>query len=262
MKIKIFVFGLLAALAFQSCVSYDELVNLNDEGVTTKKANSYRPYSLKSYEVRPFDNLMIRVNNFEENTISYFNDEYGSRGANINEAQLYLSSYVVNERGEIELPLIGTQKVSGLSLTEIKDTLDRKLSPYLRFASTSVKLSNFRVTVLGEVANPGLINLYNEKTTLLQAIGAAGGMNTFANRKKVKLVREYDSGTETKYYDLTNGEFLASDEYFLLPNDVIYVEPLKSRAGNVNLQSFSVVISAVSLIAVVANIIISNSGSN
>ncbi len=222
----------------------------------------YNTYMKTNYLVKPFDNLFIRINNFQNNTADFLNSNTEGTRVQIGPAQMYVSSFSVEEDGTIDFPLIGKVFVKGQNFNQIKAHLDSALNPYLAQPSSVVKLANFRVTILGEVQDPGIKYIYNDKLTLMQAIGHARGFTDLANYKKVKLIREGLKATQTVELDLTNPSFLTSEAYFMMPNDVIYVEPLKQKASRLNAQNVSLVISAISVAVLVANLIITQTNNN
>lgn len=243
-----------------SCVSHNKLIYLNEnvEEGTKPKVEYYNEYLSQNYRVRSFDQLAIKVASYEENSISFFNSGSASQPGNANSAILYLNSYTVNESGMLQLPLLGEVQVGGLTITELQDTLNSKLAPFLNMPTVSVKLANFNITVLGEVARPGLMPIYNTKTTLLQVLGMAGDLSDYGNREKIKFMRETGGKIETTYLDLTDPNLISSDYFFLLPNDVIYVEPIKAKAFSLNLKSVSLGLSVTSIVLTITNIIISS----
>jgi polysaccharide export outer membrane protein len=121
-------------------------------------------------------------------------------------------------------------------------------------ASTSVKLANLRVTILGEVENPGVHYFFSNQTTILEAISLAGDFTDFGNRQKVKLIRRKDNATKTIVLDLNKPDFLDTEYYFIHPNDLIYIEPIKAKAFDVGAQSVGIVLSVISTAALLANI--------
>ncbi|MEO1452042.1 MAG: polysaccharide biosynthesis/export family protein, partial [Bacteroidota bacterium] len=207
-------------------------------------------------------NLIVRLSTFEESTISAFNGESGGNGggnAMFSPAGLYLASYSVNQEGVIDLPLVGKVNVAGMTLEDIKADLDERLKPFVRSPYTMVKLANFRVTVMGEVQNPGVQYVYNDRMTVYQAIASAGDFTEYADRARVKLVRELKSQTEVVYLDFAKKTPINTEYFFMMPGDVVYVEPVKAKALEINTRSLSLLLSAISTTALVANIIISNS---
>ncbi len=237
-----------------SCVKYESLVYMQDKA----KQKSFDSYKTSEYKIRPFDNLSIKLNSFEQSTTGEFNSSgaLGARPGGVDNALLYLSGYMVNQKGNIRLPLIGDVEVVDLTVDEIKDLIDLKLEEYLKFPSVSVKLTNFRVSVLGEVNRPGMQYIYEGKVTLLQALSQAGDLTVFANRKNVKLIRETESETISTYIDVTKPGLISSEYYFLMPNDVIYVEPTQAKTSNVNTRVAGVVLSVVSVLITTINLIV------
>jgi polysaccharide export outer membrane protein len=212
----------------------------------------------ESYKIRPFDQLLVKVNAFDGSTEEFLNREFKTentftRDIDYNPASLYFNSYFVDEAGFIHLPLLGDIEVVGLTAPQIKTKLDEAYLPYLKFASTSVKLSNSRVTVFGEVDAPGVYYLYNEKNTILDAISMAGDFTEFGNREKVKLIRLTEEGSETIYLNLHRSDFIYTQYYYLQPSDVIYVEPTKYKSRDVGARFTSIVLSALSLGIVVVS---------
>ena len=263
---KLIFFGLVAILA-QSCIPHRTMVTLNgnDETPTDLKSDEVVQYTqhaeFESYKIRPFDQLMIKVNAFDGSTEEFLNREFKTentftRDIDFSPSSLYFSSYFVDDAGFIHLPLLGDIEVAGLTVAEIKIKLDEAYLPYLKFASTSVKMSNSRVTVFGEVQKPGVYYLYQEKNTILDAISMAGDMTEFGIREKVKLIRLTEEGSETSYLNLFRSDFIYTEYSYLKPSDVIYVEPTKGKARDVGARFTSVVISAISLGILLVNIIV------
>ncbi|WP_277484425.1 polysaccharide biosynthesis/export family protein [Catalinimonas alkaloidigena] len=225
-------------------MKYKQLVYLNGE-----TEQQYSNYSTYDYKVKPYDILSIELTSLEQNTTQYFaNPMANDNGSNqVSSALLFMRGFIVSGLGYVDLPMLGKVMVAGLTTREVKEKIDRNLEEYMKFASVSVKLINFRVTVFGEVVRPGVQYVYEEKFTLLQAIAQAGNLTEFGNAKEVKLVRETDEGPQIVYLDLTDPSIVSSEYYFLLPNDAIYVEPVRARAFTLNTRILSLTLSVASL---------------
>ena len=258
-------FLLLLALSCQSCVKHRELVSLNanesvPEGMRDKKEVSNTVlYKFQPYQIQPYDQLMIKINAFDGSTEGFLNREFAEEntsGSNIDYSpeSVFFNSYTVDEKGRVALPMVGEVEVKGMTSIQVKEMLDEKYTPYLKFASTSVKLSNMRLTVLGEVNNPGVYYLYNEQTTLMDAISMAGDITDFGNRKKVKVIRQRNGQARSVYLNLNRSDFLATEFYYMQPSDVIYIEPIKAKSLQVSSNTVGVVISAISLGAVLVSL--------
>ncbi|MCF8245312.1 MAG: polysaccharide biosynthesis/export family protein [Saprospiraceae bacterium] len=262
--VKILLFTLIIAMSVQGCVSYKDLVTLNGNEQVSKDMRSAeiktntRVYPFKPHQIQPFDQLMIRINAFDGSTEEFLNREFTtehvySKDINYDPPSLYFNSYTVDGEGNIYLPLLDKVLVKGVTLSELKVKLDKDYSPYLKFASTNVKLANMRVTVIGEVNDPGVHYLHNERATLLDAIGLAGDFTNFGNRKKVKVIRQNKESSYSSYLNMNRDDFIYTEFYYCKPYDVIYVEPLKAKSWDVSTPVIGVVLSAISVAALLLN---------
>ena len=242
-------------MGLTACVPYKQFPYLQNPGTT-----AYPPYPTSEYRLRPSDILHVDLKTLEENSTDFFQNtnqqmmQAGQQGA----AMFYFQGYIVSDSGSIDLPLIGQQKVGGLTVREVQTLLEGKLNNYIKFAKVNVKLANFRVSVMGEVMRPGVQYAFEQKHTLLQALSNAGDLTTYANRKKVRIIRETPTGTQMTEIDLTKPETVSADFYYLQPNDVIYVEPLKARVYAPNVAPVSLALSSISVILVIVNLLIRN----
>lgn len=141
----------------------------------------------------------------------------------------------------------------GKTVQQINAMVVEKVDEYFKEATVSVKLLNFRVTVMGEVAKPGVNYAYNDTYTLLEAINQAGGTTDYSRLQKVAVVRETPQGKLNIEVDLTDKAFLSSPAFYLQPNDIVYVWPDKNKNLRVNLPVFSLFVSTVSLVMLVYN---------
>lgn len=268
--IKIFCFAILCGTFFTSCLKHKQLVTLNGgdksiEGDLHDASNiKYKPLlDYIPYKIQPFDQLLIKVNAFDGNTEDFLDREFTtestfSRDISYDPASLYFNSYTVDENGQIILPLIGSIEVKGKTISEIKKEIDKAYEPHLKLVSTTVKLANMTITIFGEVNRPGVQYLYNERTNILDAIGLAGDITDFGNRKKVKLIRLTEEGSKTVYLDLHSSAFISSEYFYVKPYDVIYIEPTKAKSRDLSARVIGVVISAVSVGTLILNLIITS----
>lgn len=259
--------SILVAVLFltqmQSCVKYKELVSLNREDDVERVHNGKTLYESEVYPfqahlIRPYDQLMIKINANEGSTEEFINKENSyTREIRFDPPSLYFNSYSVDDRGYIYLPEIDSVYVKDLTTSQLKRKLDKAYKEYLKFASTSVKIANMRCTVIGEVNQPGVQYYYNEKTTLLDAIGLSGDFTEFASRRNVKVVRTLrDGNTKSVYLDLTTYDFVNTEFYYIRPDDIVYVEPVKAKSFDASSKAIGVVFSAISTLALIANLIL------
>jgi polysaccharide export outer membrane protein len=129
---------------------------------------------------------------------------------------------------------------------------------YLKQATAIIKLTSFKVTVLGEVKNPGYYYVYNNQATVLEALGLAGDLTPVGNRQHIKLIRQLESGSQVVLLDLTDPNLLKSDHYYLTPGDVLYVEPFKARSKRTNLELLTVVFSGLTTAVLILSYIKAN----
>lgn len=158
--------------------------------------------------------------------------------------------YLIDADGNIDFPVIGKLKVGGLTRSAAVDLLKEQLKQYVNNASIQLRILNYKVTVLGEVRNPGTFTIPNERVTLLEAIGIAGDLNITGVRKNVLVIRDVDGKKTETRIDLTSKEIFSSPVFYLQQNDVVYVEPNRAKRNSsvVNTANISLVISVISLL--------------
>jgi polysaccharide export outer membrane protein len=248
-----FFFVFITFFIFSKCASRKEFVYFQDN----KDTKIDTEYTLK---LKEGDILNIKVFGCDEESIKIFNipttnnqnpnRNYFSGGATSN-------GYLINNIGQIDFPLIGQIKLSGLSIEYATELLKTKLSKYIKDPKISVQLQNFKITILGDVRNPGTIEVPNEKITLIEAIGIAGDMNLTAVRNNILILRD-ENGVKKQYrIDFTNKDFINSPVYFLHQNDVIYIEANKQKINSSKVTGTSSIIVAIaSLVITTVNILL------
>lgn len=146
---------------------------------------------------------------------------------------LYLTGYSINNLGEIDLPVLGRININGLTVNEAKGKIDIELKKYFKVYHLIVKLTEMPFTVMGEVLRPGRYSGMINQITLFEALALAGDFTPIANRKNVTIIRQNPDGIKVYKVDFTQADLINTPYFVLRPNDVIYVEPLKSRSiGN------------------------------
>jgi len=182
------------------------------------------------YRVQPGDNLYIRVVTFDAKTTLLLNPlSNGAGTGNVNDAGMYIQSYTISDVGYLEFPMVGELYVRNMNVDEIRDLLTEKLKEYLLELVVIVKLVNYNLTMLGEVKRPGQYKVYQTDINLFEAVSMAGDLTDFANRNKVAIIRQNKAGSEVIYVDMTKRDILASDYYYLKPNDIIYAQPVRGK---------------------------------
>jgi len=208
------------------------------------------------YRIQKRDILYIRILSLNLEITQVMNN---SAGTNINlmtnDASLYIYGYNVSDSGCVEIPVVGKVNVLNKTIEEAKTAISQQTAIYLKDATVIVKLISFKYSVLGEVTRPGSYQNYNNQLTVLEAISTAGDISSFGNKHKVMVIRPGNNGTKTFRLDLTSTDILSSDGFFLLPNDIVYVQPVKSYNFRVNLPTIGIFLSAVSTLILVLNYI-------
>ena len=160
----------------------------------------------------------------------------------------YLYGYEIDGDGNIKLPMLGKLQVSGIPISQVESVVQKKADEFLKDAIVKVKLLNYKVTVLGEVRNPGDYYNYNNSITILQAIALANGNTDYATIKKVMVIRPLSEGNKSYLLDLTSKDIYLSDGYYLQPNDYVIVHPDKNKFWAVNGQAISLTLSSISIL--------------
>lgn len=256
--------SLLLLIALSGCVSHKNMVLLNDQDVKKDEARKYQPQPLDEaptagpYQVRPGDQLYIRVVGFDEemSTRDLINGGSPSIAGTGGDPGMAFTTYSVDDEGFITMPLLGRLPVQGKSLFEIRDMVNSDLGEYLQNPSTRVHLANFYYTIMGEVGAPGVQYVFEEQINIMQALARGAGTTEFANLENVKIIRKLDGQSNTVYVNLSDPKLTASPYYYIYPGDVIYVEPVKAKATAINSQTASLFLSTLSLAAVLANVLL------
>ncbi|MEY2828152.1 MAG: hypothetical protein RIQ33_10 [Bacteroidota bacterium] len=205
------------------------------------------------------DQLYIFVSSLNTDASAVYNlPNFSVASSNMQQGQTQnnpVAGYLVDDNGEISMPKIGSIKVAGFTFSQLKDTIQNKLKDYLKEPIVSVRLLNFKITVLGEVRNPGTFTVPYADVNILQALGMAGDLTINGVRQTVLLVRETDKGKTTYRIDLTNKNLLHHPAYFLKSGDVIYVEPNKTKMNTSStfFQVWPAVASALTLFILIVN---------
>lgn len=242
---KILPFILATSLVI-SCTSNKQLFYLNNLPETTEPQNF--PYKMVDYKVQYRDNLYVDVKTLnQEGKIE--NVLLGSNGVNQSymqgEASQYLIGYNVDQNGDILMPVAGRISVGGKTIPEIRTIIQHRIDSVFNHAYVEVKLLSFKFTVLGEARTPGSFVNYNDYLTVLEAVGRAGGVSEYSRRDRVLVVRSTPEGSKTFRINLQDKNLLSSEAYFLMPNDVVIIEPVSHKIFNLNLPTYTFIISTV-----------------
>lgn len=245
---RIFVPALLilaGGLIISSCAGFKRVtyVNPDEKGLY----DSLYQKSKGEYKLQTGDILYIRIITPDEESDRLFNPS--SRGSGNMGGQSgggpHIFGYSVSDSGFIDMPVIGDVHVAGLTLDETKARVKNHADQYLKKYELIVKLYTFRYSMLGEVGGPGQYTAQQEQLNILEAIAMAGGLTYSANFNEVVVLRHTDQGVKTHIIDLTDDDLLASEAYYVMPNDIIYARPLKITAFNTRTRDYLTVLTTI-----------------
>ncbi len=217
---------LITSVFFTSCISQNK-VKLLQERTAKEAATEFANSKSTTYRLQTGDHLYIEVYSVDPKTSKFFQTDFPDL---MNPTYLYLKSYSVDEFGYINFSFVDKMYVKGLTVAEVKDQIQKTLNEYFKESNAVVKLVNFEVSVIGEVNSPGSFTVYRDQLNLFQAVGLAGGFKDFGNPKKIKLVRQTQTGSNLVELDLSDNKILESPYFYMQPNDVVYVEPLNAKS--------------------------------
>ena len=236
------IISTLIIVLISSCASRKDVIYMQDAGnfETLIDKNSF------TTKFKVDDEIGIFISTLNPEPSAPFNLYRGSSDGGIRPEQV---TYLIDKEGEIDFPVIGKIKVVGLSPEEVRILLREKLAPYLKDPIINIRLSNFTVTVLGEVKRPGQYPVTGERITIFEALGLAGDATIKGRRDNVLVTRDFDGAKVYHRVDLTKKDVLNSPVYYLTQNDVVYVEQNRSAVTSSSLDNrASLIVSIVSVL--------------
>lgn len=248
-SIRLFLFLFVFIGCLQSCVISKKTIYLQD--LSNQDSLTLTAVAEEEYLFQPKDVLYIRVNDINDETPDI---STGVASSNVTPMNLYYSGYVIDDSGNVDIPQLGTVHLQGLSLMQVKDTIKKQVHMQLPYATVFVK-PIFKISVLGEVKAPGVQYISNGQLTIYEALGYAGDLTDYGNRKTVKLVRTIGNQKILVHMDLTDPNLLKSPYLYIKPNDVIYVEPFRAKFIRINSINVSLFLSSVTLLIVIVNLV-------
>lgn len=213
--------------------------------VNTKRATYFNnlsdteiQYQVESLDpvIQKNDLLSISVSSVNPEAAQVFNlHSASSTQGNVVSGSIFQSTgYLVDQEGNIQFPLLGSIKAAGITKNQLKENITKAITQknLLYEPLVNIRYLNYKVTVLGEVAHPSVINVPNEKITLLEALGLAGDLTLYGRRDNVMIIRETEGKRTVTHVNLNDRALLQSPYYFLKSNDVVYVAPNKARVAS------------------------------
>jgi len=223
--------------AASSCNTYKNIPyfqNVDRSNTVNEKIDNYSPITIQKQDI-----LGITVTSL--NPDAWKDDTEKPNG------------YLVDMNGNIQLPLVGSIKAEGFTTNDLRQQIESKLATYLKEPSVNVRIINFKISVIGDVAHPNVYPIPNERVTVPEALGLAGDLNITGIRNNVLLIREVNGNRQFINIDLTTADLFKSPYYYLKNNDVIYVQPdkTKSNSGDRSYRTISLVLATLSLVATI-----------
>jgi len=240
-------------LILSSCANVEKTVYFANEQNAAVVSNTPVPETL----IQPNDILSISVSSMNPTATVIFNMPNTSyvTASSATGGTIQSPGYLVNPTGYITFPVIGDIKVSGMTTNQVramlsKELVDRKL---LVDPIVMVRQLNFKVSVIGEVAHPTVVNVPSEKISLLEALGMAGDITIYGRKDNVMVIREENGTKKITRLNLNSNELFTSQYYYLKSNDIVYVEANKAKAtsSSQTMQVLPVVLSALSFLAII-----------
>ncbi|MCK0180149.1 polysaccharide biosynthesis/export family protein [Flavobacteriaceae bacterium S0862] len=252
---KIFAITVLVlSVLASSCVPQKDILYLQNKDNASDTTHIISEVQ-KPYRVQIHDMLNIRVKALDQDIVKMFNP-VGEANLNAGSAErAYFDGFTVDLHGDIRIPTLGKVSVLGYTSEEIEKIIEKKLLEE-QFKETAnifvtVKLTGLRFTANGEVGSPGTVTLFQERVNIFEAIANVGEIPITGDKKDVLIIRQYPQGQQIHHLDLTDITVMQSPYYYIQPNDIIYVKPIKQKTwgtGTTGIQSLTTIVSVLSLV--------------
>jgi len=239
-----FCLAILLILSIGSCVPVHQLSYFNDIDELEKPV--VNPKTQKT--ILPFDRLYIRIMSIDPQTREIFSFPEEARYSSSSNS---IIGYLVDEAGNIEFPFVGKINIGSLSLTDASKKIQSALSEYVANTTITVKFIDNQVSILGEVQQQGVYSFSQDKLNVYEALALGGGLTRYGNRKNVILIRHEGDRIMHHKLNLSDSKIASKDYYYVLPNDVLVVEPLKSVSTSYSNITYTTILTSITtLIAV------------
>lgn len=258
----------LTILLLASCTSQKNLIYFQNDDLKSdnqpdtmlyKYENGYTNSS-PEYKLQPHDMIYVQIYSSLDNASSALFQSTGQSGntTQASDNTLYLTSYEVDNDGNIDLPTIGKINVLGMSIEEAQNAIKQKAEEFSEGITVTCRMVTFRIKVAGEVNNPGIYTFYQPSVNIFDALLAAGDLTYYGNRQKVRIVRKSETEDAIYTLDIRKASVMKNKNYYLRPGDIVYVEPNKNTKTLQTINPpLTTITSSLSLIASVIAIIVS-----
>jgi polysaccharide export outer membrane protein len=190
----------------------------------------------------PFDNLYIKVLSIDEQQNRLFDANQGNAGLQV------MITYLVDKNGNIDFPFVGSVNLAGLTINQASIKIQTALSEYVPKTSIIVRFIENKITIMGQVEHQGIFPFTQDKLNIYEALALGGGISLHGNRRNVVLIRQEGDKIVFRKINLTDSRIASKENFFILPNDVLVVEPMKSIGWIYNTAIFSTVLTTITTI--------------
>jgi len=242
---KLLLGFVILLMFFSSCVPIKKQVYFQAAEDTLKTAYQYKDF--KAHKLQTANDLYVRVFSINKDAGEFFNQGISSSGNIYYDAAIYLNSYNIDNEGYVDLPFIGKLHVRGLTTVEAKAIIQEEIDKYLNSTTVIVKLVNYNISIVGEVIRPGQYKIYQDRINIFEVISLAGDLTTYAKRDDIVLVRKQEKDAKIFHINLLEDNVMESEYYYILPDDIIYVKPVKGKNFAFSAFPYTLVISTISL---------------
>lgn len=239
----------LSVIVLSGCTQYKKIVYLQSD------ADNQKVTAMESYVLRTGDLLHVRVSSQNSGVGEMFNIDSENSRVNYNDVSLYLSGFQLDENLRIELPIVGQIDLTNKTLSDARKIISDSVNSYINDAIVNVKLLSYRITVFGEVESPGLLTVYRDHSTIFDVLSLAGDITTLGNRTDVEVLRQSGDEKLRLHIDLTQFDALSNPAYYIYPNDIVYVKPMKAKIFRDNIPIISLTLTTITTFLLILNYI-------
>lgn len=258
----------LAILLLASCTSQKNLIYFQNDDLKSDNQPDTMLYQYENgytnsspeYKLQPHDMIYVQIYSSLDNASSALFQSTTQSGNTMQASDntLYLTSYEVDNDGNIDLPTIGKINVLGMSIEEAQNAIKQKAEEFSEGITVTCRMVTFRIKVAGEVNKPGIYTFYQPSVNIFDALLAAGDLTYYGNRQKVRIVRKSETEDAIYTLDIRKASVMKNKNYYLRPGDIVYVEPNKNTKTLQTINPpLTTITSSLSLIASVVAIIVS-----
>lgn len=249
-SLNVYLIIIYIVISTVSCVSYSKLSYIND--IETLGEPIVNPRTPKI--IMPYDNLFIRVISIDEQTIKIFSTSEGSVGTSPS-----FVTYLVDENGNILFPFVGSINVGGLTISQANQKIQTELNEYVSNTTIIVKSVENKISIMGEVQNPGVYTFTQNQLTIYEALALGGGLTRYGNRRNIAVIRQENGKILYNKLDVSDSKIASKEIYYIQSNDVIVVEPMRNIVWSYNSTTFSTFLNTITTILALYIVLFQNS---